>query len=205
MISICCKQILASVRKIILNWSLKLEEDGILGEGMTFSSQEREIAANSNYNINYYINQVTHSQFPHGDLTMSEDRSMNIQAGRDTNISGVLTGGDISGTVTNTITNLQSANNSDIFQVLNLLQQLKTLVESEAKLTLDDKEIALEQVAVLENEVQKPDNKSGFKPVKTAIAALKGIAGTLPPATELVKGCNQLIPAITELFDKIFH
>jgi AbiTii len=37
-------RILEHTRDIILNWSLRLEKDGILGEGMTFSTQEKEVA-----------------------------------------------------------------------------------------------------------------------------------------------------------------
>jgi hypothetical protein len=54
--------LLASVRNIILNWSLKLEEDGILGEGMSFSQEEKRVASNANYYIKNYIHEVSHSQ-----------------------------------------------------------------------------------------------------------------------------------------------
>ncbi|MHB8092707.1 MAG: AbiTii domain-containing protein [Syntrophales bacterium] len=39
--------ILDAVRTQILEWSLKLEEQGILGEGMTFSENEKELATKS--------------------------------------------------------------------------------------------------------------------------------------------------------------
>jgi AbiTii len=43
------KVVLEAVRDVILDWSLKLEEDGILGEEMTFSQEEKQIAAKHNY------------------------------------------------------------------------------------------------------------------------------------------------------------
>jgi AbiTii len=43
--------ILESVRDRILRWALKLEEDGILGEGLSFSQIEKEIAATHNYQV----------------------------------------------------------------------------------------------------------------------------------------------------------
>src|SRR5688500_16815305 len=43
--------IVAAVRDTILQWSLRLERDGILGEGMTFSREEVQKAANTTYNI----------------------------------------------------------------------------------------------------------------------------------------------------------
>jgi hypothetical protein len=43
--------ILEAVRNIILDWSLKLEANGILGEGMTFSPREKDQASSVTYNI----------------------------------------------------------------------------------------------------------------------------------------------------------
>lgn len=49
--------ILDAVRKIVLEWSLKLEADGITGEGMSFSTTEKERAQAHavTYNIKNYI------------------------------------------------------------------------------------------------------------------------------------------------------
>lgn len=49
--------ILDAVRKIVLEWSLKLEADGITGEGMSFSTVEKERAQAQavTYNIKNYI------------------------------------------------------------------------------------------------------------------------------------------------------
>ena len=51
------KRILDAARKIALEWSLKLEADGILGEGMTFSREEktRAQAQSVTYNIKNFI------------------------------------------------------------------------------------------------------------------------------------------------------
>ncbi|MBD1934161.1 MULTISPECIES: hypothetical protein [Cyanophyceae] len=49
--------ILEAVKDIVLNWSLQLEEDGIIGEGMTFSKKEKEVATSITYNIESFINQ----------------------------------------------------------------------------------------------------------------------------------------------------
>ena len=53
--------IIERVRNIIHDWTLKLEKDGILGEGMTFSKEEKKLASNKNYTIN--IGNVTSAQF----------------------------------------------------------------------------------------------------------------------------------------------
>lgn len=49
------QRILDAVRKIVLEWSLKLEADGITGEGMGFSTEEKERAQTITYNIKNYI------------------------------------------------------------------------------------------------------------------------------------------------------
>lgn len=44
--------ITTKIRTIILNWSLRLEEDGILGEGLKFTEKEKEAAMSvNNFNI----------------------------------------------------------------------------------------------------------------------------------------------------------
>ena len=47
--------IIEHVRNIILDWSITLEENGILGEGLQFDEKEKDIATNTP-TINNYIN-----------------------------------------------------------------------------------------------------------------------------------------------------
>jgi len=56
-------KIIDSVRNIVLNWAMKLEEDGILGEGLSFTSEEKEVATKTEYNITNFYGAVEHSQF----------------------------------------------------------------------------------------------------------------------------------------------
>ncbi|WP_242249080.1 hypothetical protein [Bacillus cereus group sp. BfR-BA-01328] len=46
------KQIMDDVKTGIIEWALRLEEEGIVGEGMMFSKAEQEKAKNITYNIN---------------------------------------------------------------------------------------------------------------------------------------------------------
>ena len=50
------------VRNIVLKWALKLEEDGIKGENMSFSSEEKTKATNTTYNVNNFYGPVTDTQ-----------------------------------------------------------------------------------------------------------------------------------------------
>jgi len=45
--------IIDAIRNTILQWTLKLEEDGIVGGGMTFTPTEKATAAQAHYTINY--------------------------------------------------------------------------------------------------------------------------------------------------------
>ena len=56
------RKILDAVRKIVLEWTLRLEQDGILGEGMSFSKEEKEKAQSVTYNIKNYIQGADYSQ-----------------------------------------------------------------------------------------------------------------------------------------------
>lgn len=58
--------VLDTVRNIILKWALKLEEDGVLGEGMTFSDSEKITAERHQYNINNFHAPVTGTQIQQG-------------------------------------------------------------------------------------------------------------------------------------------
>ena len=51
-----------AVRTTILNWSMKLEEDGIIGEGLNFTTEELKMAEKTSYNINNFFGPVQGSQ-----------------------------------------------------------------------------------------------------------------------------------------------
>jgi hypothetical protein len=55
-------KILDSVRTIVLNWSLKLEEDGILGEGLAFSESDKAQAREQAQSIVNFYGPVQSSQ-----------------------------------------------------------------------------------------------------------------------------------------------
>ncbi|MUL38322.1 pentapeptide repeat-containing protein [Gloeocapsopsis dulcis] len=118
-------------------------------------------------------------------------------AGQNQNLTGVAIG-QISGAVTNTISQLQQADTPEARQLAKLLEQLKAAIEVDVDLNSEDKAEALEQVKVLAEAGQKP--QAGMQnAAKTAIKILKGTAASLPSATALVEACNKLLPLITKL------
>lgn len=69
--------ILDAVRNTVLEWTLKLETDGVLGEGMTFSQQEKQIVmTNQNHytigTFNGVLGNVSGGSFQIGDYNQFE-------------------------------------------------------------------------------------------------------------------------------------
>jgi hypothetical protein len=54
--------VLGMVRDIVLRWSLQLERDGILGDGMTFSPAEQRAATDATYHVNNFLGPVGNAQ-----------------------------------------------------------------------------------------------------------------------------------------------
>lgn len=59
-------KILDAVRNAILEWSLKLEQDGIRGEGLTFTPEEKKTADRAAYSVTNFFGSVHNSQIQHG-------------------------------------------------------------------------------------------------------------------------------------------
>jgi hypothetical protein len=85
--------VLDIVRNTVLEWALKLEEEGILGEGLSFSVQEKEKAqANPNINIQNFqgiLGNVSGS-------SVSQDLNMSIQMSDFKSLAEFLRAKDIS-------------------------------------------------------------------------------------------------------------
>lgn len=57
------QKIVETTKNVLLEWSLKLEEDGILGDDMSFDDNEKQKAANKNYTVNNFYGSVSKNQF----------------------------------------------------------------------------------------------------------------------------------------------
>lgn len=71
--------IIDQVRNSVLNWCLDLEKAGILGEGMAFSSEEKQSASQINYTIHFHRD-VTGSQIQQGNSGSSQSISSGLDA-----------------------------------------------------------------------------------------------------------------------------
>lgn len=72
-------RILDSVRNIILNWAMKLEEDGILGEGYTFTQEEKHAVEKHSYNINNFYGSVEGAQIQQGTSASSQVQELDLK------------------------------------------------------------------------------------------------------------------------------
>ncbi|MFM2378078.1 MAG: hypothetical protein RLZZ143_654 [Cyanobacteriota bacterium] len=146
--------------------------------------------------------------------TMTEHKGNVNISGVQGNVSGIaaagenqtMTGvalGQISGAVTNTIGQLQSANTPEATQLATLLEQLQSAIEHESHLAPEDKAEAMEQVKTLAAAGQNPEDNVLQKAAKTALKILKGTIAGLPDAAKLVESCAKLLPAITTLLSLI--
>jgi len=85
--------ILDAVRKIILEWSLKLEQDGILGENMSFSQEEKTIAKGDTYTIKNYIKgNISDSQIQLEASNSSQTKTVEFDINKITNLISALQG-----------------------------------------------------------------------------------------------------------------
>jgi uncharacterized protein YjbI with pentapeptide repeats len=132
----------------------------------------------------------------------STDSSRKISIGNiggDFNASGsALNLGDVSGTVTNSLNQLQSTNHPNASELADLLKKLQTAIENETDQPLD-KDEALEQVNTLAQAGQNPQDAPLKKEANKAVKLLRGAIAVLPSTATLVKACSELLPAIMKL------
>jgi len=138
-------------------------------------------------------------------MTESNDSSRKIATGnigRDFNPSGqALNLGDIdiSGTVTNTINQLPSSPDPDQPGIKELLTQLQAAIEAANELSTEDKADALEQVKVVAELGQNPQNPEKEGIWRKAVKILKAPIPGLPETATIVKALGDILPAIAKL------
>jgi hypothetical protein len=133
-------------------------------------------------------------------MSDSTDQSRKIE-NRDGSVTGNILGdsGTISGTVAETINQLPPSPESNKPGIKELLSQLQAAI-NDPNLADDDKTQALEQIKVLAEAGQNPNNEAAQKQAKRAMGFLKVIAEGLPSAAQLVKTCQDVLPAIAHFF-----
>ena len=143
-------KILQAVKNIILEWSLRLEGDGIIGEGMSFSDQEKQIAQK---HTSEYINCI----FMNSSHQPNQVNNFNAPVGAFQN-------GDYN---TSNVNQTIGSNNQEILQgIAELRQQINTLAE-------ENQDVATDALDTLESAVNSPTKQTK---VKSALFSLWGVA-----------------------------
>ena len=136
-------------------------------------------------------------------MTQSSDSSRNVNIGNiggNFNASGqALNLGEISGTVTNTINELQHSAQPQAAELADLLKQLQSAIETEPDLPADDKAEALEQVGTIAKAGENPQDGTLKKLTNTAIKILKGTISALPDTAKLADAAAKLLPLISKV------
>ena len=137
-----------------------------------------------------------------GELVMTENRGIHINAGDNVNITGLSSGdgvvnlGTINGNVTNAINQLPEAPELDQPNLKELLTQLQQAIQADVDLPDPDKSDLLEQVQALAEakQIEEPAKREGLmrKAMKMFDATLKN----LPDTAKIAEACSKLLPLI---------
>ncbi|MBW4695366.1 MAG: pentapeptide repeat-containing protein [Lyngbya sp. HA4199-MV5] len=130
-------------------------------------------------------------------MSDSTDKSQSV------NIGGNVTGstinlGEISGSVSNVVNQLSSAPDPAQPGIKELLIELQAAIESDADLPEKGKASALEQVKVLAEVAQDPEQPEKKGLGSQAITFFKNAASFLPDTAKLAEACTKLLPLITK-------
>lgn len=107
---------------------------------------------------------------------------------------------DISGQVSNQISQLSTNSTSDQPSLKDLLTELQQAVETDVELGDSEKAEALAEVGELASAAQNPKEGVMQKAAKGAMNALKGIAAGLSDASKLAVACKDLLPLLKTIF-----
>lgn len=181
---------------------LEAKDDQIAIYRQQYTDMKEIVSVLANKPVNVEVNNRAESTA----INESCDQSRKIEIGSiggNLNASGQalnLGSIDISGTVTNSIDQLQEYNTQEASQLADLLKQLQAAIEKDENLSKEDKDTALEQVKVLAEAGQKPKEGAMQKAAKSAITMLRGTVALLPSTATLAEACSKLLPLITKLF-----
>lgn len=178
---------------------LDREEEEKLREEVKDKIKEEyeKIIFNPVFNVSQLSEMQSHMKSESKAMNHSTEEHRNVNAGRDLNLSNsTLNLGNISGVVTNAISQLPSDPPSKQPGVKEILTQLQQAIEAETELQAEDKADLLEQVKTFAEaqQISEKDEKEGLvrKAKKIFDATLRG----LPDTAKIVEACSKLLPML---------
>ena len=181
--------VIEAVRDIILNWTLQLEENDIMGEGMTFSNNERQIAKKHDFSSLIVINlgqsqmQNSSSESQSKAETFSNNLS-SLSSGNVNNIQGTniraVQGNDVQAAlgdgsvVSQTVQgNREGVENLTQADILKLLTELESLIK-DTELPAATKAEVIEDLSAAKTATDREEPNK-----KRALDRLTSVAETL--------------------------
>jgi hypothetical protein len=179
------QSIVEAVRDIILRWSLQLEEDGIVGEGITFSPQEKQRAADHDYShfIQVKVEQ-SQVQNSHLETEMSADIFNNDLRG--SNVANFAN--KVQDNAQQIASDFSQGVNQNLDEILRLVDNLREMTQQfpESK-----REEALVHLDDLQEDITTPGKQKSQR-IRTRIVALLSIAGVIARTTDFANNVLEL-------------
>lgn len=181
--------IVEAARDVILRWGLKLEEDGIIGEGITFSREEKQIAANHNYSSFIQI-KVEQTQMQNSSSESRANAETFDNDLRGANIANFANKVQDNGQ--QVASNFSQNINQNVDEVMKIVTSLREMAQEFPEVQREEAMVHLDD---LQEDISKPEKQKPQR-IKTRIAALLTIAG-------LVAGSADFANNVLELSEKL--
>ncbi len=181
--------IIEAARDVILRWALKLEEDGITGEGMTFSREEKQIAANHDYShlIQINVEQTQMQNSSSESRANAETFNNNLSGANITNFANKVqdNGQQVASYLSQNI-------NQNVDEIIKIIASLREMAQGFPEVQREEVMVHLDD---LQEDISTPEKQKPQR-VKTRIAALLTIAA-------LVAGTADFANNVLELSEKL--
>lgn len=176
---------LEAVRDVVLHWSLKLEEDGIVGKGMTFSQEEKQIAGKYNYSSFIQIN-VEQSQMQN---SSSESQSNSESFKNDLGGANIANfANQVQDNACQVASNFSQNIGRNIDEIVSLIGSLREMAQKFPEVQREEAMVHLDD---LQEDITTPE-KQKFQRIKTRIVALLAIAGMVAGAADFSNNVLEL-------------
>jgi hypothetical protein len=136
---------------------------------------------------------------------ISAGGSIDMSSGTRVNVGGNIIGssitlGDLNGQVSNIIQSLGDIQTNDGQNIADIFAALQTTINDDNLLPKEQKIQAMEAVATLAEEAQKPKEQRFLKLCTLAVNALKGIVSTVTDVSKIAEVLKTHLPTLVKFF-----
>jgi hypothetical protein len=178
--------VLEAVRDIVLKWSLELEEDGILGEGMTFSKEEKQAATQHDYSSLTQIFNIEQSQMQNSsseNKTTSETFNNNFDRATIASFANKM-----QDNAQQVASNFSQNINQNVDEIERLIVSLREMAKEFPEAQREEAMVHLDD---LQEDITTP-NKQKPQRVKTRLVALLAVASLVAGATDFTNNVLEI-------------